>query len=127
MGLTYKHRDDISNNDTDITNLQNGKNFISIILKSVASQVWTNEPAALTEILGTTENRVAVDLTNVTQYRLMVNLLVLNPDPTTSTSVLSLLIITAAAPLQGLLQSNNLKGEATIRLCLIFSNVTSRP
>ncbi len=80
MGLSYKNEDDIVTNTASIATIKNAKNFTSVILKSVASQVWTNEPAALTEILGTTENRTKVDLTNVTQYRLMVNLLVLNAE-----------------------------------------------
>ena len=78
MGLTYKHRTDIANNDTDITNLQNGKNFINVI--TMDGGIWTNQPAALTEFLGNAELRVAVDLTNVTQYRLMINLVTTNVD-----------------------------------------------
>lgn len=80
MGLTYKHATDISNNDTDITNLQNAKNFILIVSHGEASRVWTNQPAALTELFGAVEDRSQVDLTNITKYRLMVNLLVLNAE-----------------------------------------------
>lgn len=80
MGLTYSNRDNIGTNDTDITNLQNGKNFILVVSHGEASRVWTNQPAALTELFGATEDRSQVDLTNVTQYRLVTNLLVLNAE-----------------------------------------------
>ena len=52
MGLSYKNEDDIITNTSSIVTLQNARQFIIPILKSVASQVWTDEPAALTEIVG---------------------------------------------------------------------------
>ena len=78
MGLSYKNEDDISSNDTDIATLKNAKNFNEII--ALAANTWTNQPAALTELLGNTIRRCAVDLTNVTQYRLVVKVTTLNAE-----------------------------------------------
>ena len=91
MGLSYKNETDITPLTADsitekakVVVLETNVKLLDVILKSVASQVWTNQPAAITEILGTAENRSQVDLTGFTSYRLMVDLLVVNADETTA-------------------------------------------
>jgi len=80
--VTLTVADDPTNEKVDVTiAAAGGAGGVSLpeditFLAVGANVAWTNQPAALTEFLGATRNRTKYDLTNATQVRLIVNVMV---------------------------------------------------